>query len=178
MTARAPSDQAARPPTTVSIAQSAQRRSFPGTPLDLLQALSTLHVLATSREPLRTAGERVVRLETLAAPSGDGPISVNSSRAGFPKILLISRKRRGQCEEARRLNSPLTLGKNKWPEPGSRIDALSGVFCLPRCFACAGPPQKRSLHVRAARSSRRQSEHQVDCRASSCSNERRPTNRQ
>ena len=56
--------------------------------LDLLQAVSTLHVLATSREPLRTAGERVVRLEPLAAPSGDGPMSCEVAMS-YPAVELF-----------------------------------------------------------------------------------------
>ncbi|MGY2735072.1 ATP-binding protein [Sphingomonas sp. UYP23] len=54
----------------------------------LLQQVPTLHVLATSREPLLIAGERVVRLEPLAAPTGDGPLPRDVALS-YPAVELF-----------------------------------------------------------------------------------------
>ncbi|WP_140847975.1 ATP-binding protein [Sphingomonas glacialis] len=66
----------------------------------LLQDVPTLHVLATSREPLGIAGERVVRLEPLAAPSGDGPLSrdVALSYPALELFLAVARANNDRFE--------------------------------------------------------------------------------
>lgn len=47
-----------------------------------------VHVLATSREPLRAAGERVHRLQPLASPPGAGPLTATEALA-FPGVQLF-----------------------------------------------------------------------------------------
>ena len=58
----------------------------------LLAAVPSLHVLATSRAPLRITSERLLHLEPLAVPTGDvdDPESVESTAAG---AMLVDRIR-------------------------------------------------------------------------------------
>jgi len=54
----------------------------------LVSEAAGVHVLATSREPLRVAGERVVRMAPLAAPASDAGLTAAAAMA-FPAIQLF-----------------------------------------------------------------------------------------
>ena len=54
----------------------------------LVSEAARVHVLATSREPLRVAGERVVRIAPLAAPASDAGLTAEAAMA-FPAIQLF-----------------------------------------------------------------------------------------
>jgi predicted ATPase/DNA-binding winged helix-turn-helix (wHTH) protein len=55
---------------------------------ELVQQVSGLHVLATSREALRVQGEYICRLPPLPYPNGDAALSV-SELLGFPSVQLF-----------------------------------------------------------------------------------------
>jgi len=54
----------------------------------LLAALPRLHILATSREPLRLAGESVLRLPTLSVPDNDPPTLDQALRWSSVELLV------------------------------------------------------------------------------------------
>jgi predicted ATPase/DNA-binding CsgD family transcriptional regulator len=57
----------------------------------LLQDAPDLHILATSREPLGIAGERVVPLDPLALPDGGGPLTPERVARSEAVELLLER---------------------------------------------------------------------------------------
>ena len=84
---------------------------------DLLAACSNLHVLATSRVPLRIRGERVVALPPLSLPElGADPRAVNASDAGR---LFV--------ERARDLNPTFDVDQESAPAVASVVRSLEGI---------------------------------------------------
>ncbi|MDO1583423.1 ATP-binding protein [Rhizobium oryzicola] len=57
-----------------------------------------VHLLATTREPLRVQGEQVLRLQGLAVPPDDGVISADSV-AGYPAVALFVERARAQTDD-------------------------------------------------------------------------------
>jgi predicted ATPase/DNA-binding winged helix-turn-helix (wHTH) protein len=58
---------------------------------EILKGAPEVHILATSREPLRAAGERVVRLPSLTVPSGSAPMTA-AEALGYSAIELFSER--------------------------------------------------------------------------------------
>ena len=120
-----------------------------------------VHLLATSREPLRSGGEWVTRLGPLELPPADGSLGA-AEAAAWPAVQLFVeraaaaldsfRSRRRQCR-ARRARSAAGSTACRWPSSWPRRASMpSACRACRRCSttgsACCWPAGRRGAQAR------------------------------